>query len=257
MEYLFKDTDIAAQRLRVLADVYAESSRVFMQEVVTTRPQLAVDLGCGPGYTTRLLADTTRCERAIGVDSSEHFLALARENAPAHISFLSHDVTQIPFPIEQSDLLFCRMLLTHLQNPLAVIERWQTQLRPHGLLLLEEVEHIQTEYPQFRLYLDIVATLLEQQDNQLYIGHLLDAWPAVPGLQRRMSRVYTLPVATTQAARMFSMNIVTWKKQPFIQQHYATALIEQLERDLHELAASATPGSVITWGMRQLAYERV
>jgi ubiquinone/menaquinone biosynthesis C-methylase UbiE len=257
MTYLFKDTDIAAQRLQVLADVFAPASRAFMQDAVKTGLQVAVDLGCGPGYTTRLLADMTRCKQAIGIDSSAYFLTLARENAPEHMSFLAHDVTQVPFPIEQSDVMSCRMLLTHLQNPASVIERWQTQLRPHGLLLLEEVEWIQTEYAPFRLYLDIVAALLAQQHNQLYIGSFLDTMHVADGLQRYMSRVYRLPVSTSQAARMFSMNIVTWKKQPFIQQHYAPALIEQLEQDLQALAATPTQKSVITWGMRQLAYERV
>jgi ubiquinone/menaquinone biosynthesis C-methylase UbiE len=78
--------------------------------------------------------------QAIGLDSSEHFLTLASRNATERISFVCHDITQIPFPAGQSDLIFCRMLLTHLQDPLSVIELWVTQLRLQGLLLLEEVE---------------------------------------------------------------------------------------------------------------------
>ena len=79
MSYLFQDTDRAARRLQVLADVFAPSSRAFMQDIVSVVPQLAVDLGCGPGYTTRLLVDTTRCVRAIGLDNSEHFLTRPAE----------------------------------------------------------------------------------------------------------------------------------------------------------------------------------
>src|SRR5262245_10740178 len=112
MSYLFKDTDLAAQRLQVLAEVYAPSSRAFLQDAVNTVPQLALDLGCGPGYTTHLLAETTSSLRTIGLDSSEHFLTLARRNANEHIAFLRHDATQVPFPTGPSDLIFCRMLLT-------------------------------------------------------------------------------------------------------------------------------------------------
>src|SRR5215469_2006859 len=157
MPYLFQDTGRAARRLQVLADVFAPSSRAFLQDLVSVVPQVAVDLGCGPGYTTRLLVDTTRCVRAIGLDNSAHFLTLARRNATARMSFLQHDVTQIPFPIEQSALISCRFLLTHLREPQSVIERWATQLRPQGRLFLEEVEGIQTEHALFRAYLDIVA----------------------------------------------------------------------------------------------------
>ncbi|MBV9232076.1 MAG: class I SAM-dependent methyltransferase [Chloroflexi bacterium] len=257
MPYLFKDTDLAAYRLRVLADVFAVSSRTFLQDVVTTTPQLAVDLGCGPGYTTHLLADTTHCVRAIGLDNSEHFLTLASRSATERISFVRHDVTQIPFPTGQSDLISCRMLLTHLQDPLSVIECWGTQLRPHGLLLLEEVEWIQTELSLFRSYLDIVAAMLKQQANQLYIGPLLDKHQMGNELRRCISRVYHLPVSTAQAATMFYLNIQSWKNQPFIQKHYSATIIDQMEHDLQELTATSTSESEIEWGMRQIAYERV
>jgi len=255
VSYLFGDTDKAALRLQVLADVFAEPSRAFLQEVVDMPPRLVLDLGCGPGYTTHLLAQTTRCVEAIGLDSSEHFVTLAERTETERVWFMRHDVTQVPFPTEHGDLLFSRMLLTHLQDPQAVIERWATQLRPDGLLLLEEVEWIQTDQPSFRTYLGIVAAMLEQQRNQLYIGPLLDAMQPGGYLRCCMSRVYRLPVTTKQAATMFSLNIQTWKGQPFIQQHYAAGTIEQLEEDLRELAETSTSEGEIEWGMRQIAYD--
>jgi trans-aconitate 2-methyltransferase len=257
MSYLFQDTDRAARRLQVLADVFAPSSCAFVQDSVSRVPQLAVDLGCGPGYTTRLLLDTTRCVRAIGLDNSEHFLTIARRNATVRMSFLRHDVTQVPFPIQQSDLISCRFLLTHLREPQSVIERWAIQVCPQGLLLLEEVEWIQTEHALFHTYLDIVAAMLEHQANQLYIGPLLDKLQIGNGLRRRVSRVYHLPVSTVQAATLFYLNIHSWKNQPFIQEHYAASMIEQLEDDLRELVETSTSESEIEWGLRQLAYDRV
>ncbi|GHO92895.1 hypothetical protein KSF_029430 [Reticulibacter mediterranei] len=257
MNYLFRDTDLAARRLKVLADVYAPTSRAFLEAVVTNTPRVAVDLGCGPGYTTRLLAEVTACKRAVGIDASEYFLSLARQDAPEHISFLSHDVTQVPFPIEPSDLIFCRFLLTHLQDPQRIIKRWATQLGPRGLLLVEEVEWIESEHPALSTYLSIVAAMLEQQANQLYIGPALDAMPVGDGLQKRMSRVYRYPVSTKQAATMFSMNVPAWKNRPFLQEHYAPDMIEQLEQELHSLAETSTAEGEITWGMRQIAYERI
>ncbi len=257
MAYLFGDTDRAAQRLRVLAEVFAESSRPFLQGMAETPPQLAIDLGCGPGYTTHLLADATQCARAVGLDSSEHFIALAGRDATERVSFVRHDVTQVPFPTGEGDLIYCRMLLTHLQDSQAVIERWATQLRPGGLLLIEEVEWIRTQQQSLRGYLDIAAALLEQQGNHLYIGSLLDAMQPGGGLERRMSWVRRVRVSTRQAATMFSLTMQTWKHHPFIQQHYSSSTIERLEDALHKLAETATSEGEIRWGVRQLAYERV
>lgn len=257
MSYLFGDSDRAAQRLRVLADVFATSSRPFLQGMTETPPQLALDLGCGPGYSTRLLADATQCARAIGLDNSERFITLAGRSATEHLSFIRHDVTRVPFPTGASDLIYCRMLLTHLRDPQSLIERWATQLRPGGLLLIEEVEWIRTDQPSLRAYLEILGALLEQQGSRLYIGAQLDAMQPGGGLSRRMSWVSILPVSTAQAATMFSLNIVSWKDQPFIQQHYGANFIKQLEDALQKLAKTSTSRGEVRWGVRQLAYERL
>jgi trans-aconitate 2-methyltransferase len=256
MSYLFKDTGLAARRLQILADVFAPASRAFLQDIVCTVPQVAVDLGCGPGYTTLLLAEVTQCVQAIGLDKSEHFLALAQRHATAQIAFLQHDISQIPFPVGSGDLLSCRFLLTHLTDPPSIIERWLTQLRPGGSLLVEEVEGIQTTNSTFRSYLEIVAAMLEQQANQLYIGSFLDQYPLGAGIRWRMSRVYRLPVSTQKAAAMFHPNIQTWKDHPFIQAHYAGSKIEQIEQDLQELVETSTSEGEIVWGLRQLVFER-
>ncbi|GHO85885.1 class I SAM-dependent methyltransferase [Dictyobacter formicarum] len=257
MTYLFRDTDRAARRLQVLAEVYTPSSEAFLQDIVHTQPQLALDLGCGPGYTTHLLAKTTRSAQTIGLDSSTHFIELATKSATGQISFLQHDVTQTPFPVGPADLIFCRMLLTHLQDPQATIERWLTQLKPGGLLLIEEVDWINTDKPILRDYLAIVAAMLKQQHNQLYIGEQLDAHqPTASGIQRPLSRVYQLPVTTANAATMFYLNIQTWKNHPFIQQNYPITQIEQMEDELGTLTTSTSTHNEITWGMRQIAYQK-
>lgn len=90
------------------------------------------------------------------------------------------------------------MLLTHLRDPISVLERWETQLRPKGLLLVEEVEWIQTEHPLLHRYLEIQAALLRQQANELYIGLRLQQYQVNDQLKRRLSRVYHLPVSTAR-----------------------------------------------------------
>lgn len=256
MSYLFQDTERAALRLRVVADVFAFSSRPFLQQMPgRVSPEVAVDLGCGPGYTTSLLAEVTRSPRVIGLDSSEHFLSLASSHAPAHCSFIQHDVTTIPFPTGPVDLIFARLLLSHLQDPLSVLERWGTQLRPQGYLLLEEVEWIHTEHPLLSQYLAIQADLFRQQAIELYIGPLLEQHQVSKPLRRRLSSITPVPVATAQVATMFSLNLPAWKHHPFIQRQYGT-IIDQLEQDLLDLAQQPTAAGEHVWGMRQLVYER-
>jgi SAM-dependent methyltransferase len=256
MHYQFGDTAIAAQRLKVLAEVYAASTSTFLGEAVTTPPTLVVDLGCGPGYTTHLLADTLGGERVVGLDHSAHFIALACQTATARVSFVQHDVTAVPFPAEAGDLLYARLVLAHLRNPAAVLTTWATQLRPQGLLLLEEVEWIHTNSAVFTTYLDIVVAMLAQQSTNMYAGQEVHALPAPTLLTRRSSQVRQVAVTSVHAATMFFLNMQTWKHLPFIQTHYPATLLKQLEEDLRLLAEAPRTSVDIEWGMRQLVYER-
>ena len=69
MTYSFGDSDMAALRLKIVAEVFAEASRQFLVQVGVS-PRLALDLGCGLGYSTHLLAETLRCQRTVGLDGA-------------------------------------------------------------------------------------------------------------------------------------------------------------------------------------------
>ncbi len=252
MRYLFGDSDLAAQRLAVLADVFAESSRSFLLDAGIGAPHLALDLGCGPGYSTHFIADVLPCHQVVGLDNSDHFIALAKKSKTESVSFYLHDITAIPFPVEPADLLYCRFLMTHLKEPHSAILKWATQLRPQGFLLMEEVEWIHTNNNTFDTYLKIVATMLENQSNTLYVGLLLDRLEDSDVLRKRMSRIGRLQVSTRNAAKMFSMNIQSWKQQSFIRENYSDTTIEELEADLKALNQESRNQTETEWGLRQI-----
>lgn len=254
--YTFGDSDLAAWRLALVAETFAGTSAAFMRESVTTRPQLAADLGCGPGYTTHLLADTLKPERTVGLDNSENFLAHTSTAASDNVSFHLHDITTAPFPEAPFDLIFSRLVLTHLQDPMAAIARWIDQLRPGGLLLLEEVERIYTKVPALVTYLDIQQVMLAQQSNQLYIGPRLDNITASGKLHRRSSNVRTLPVPADRAAAMFHMNLTVWRHNDFVRQTYAPTTLDALEQDLQTIAQGHTEDPPVEWQLRQIVIER-
>ena len=80
--YTFGDTDLAAERLRLLARMYEPSSGALLESVAAAEPcRLALDLGCGPGHTTRLVAERTRALQVIGIDQSERAISRALQGA--------------------------------------------------------------------------------------------------------------------------------------------------------------------------------
>ena len=250
MTYQFSDTALAARRLSYLAQVFEPTTRSFLSGSAANRSGICLDLGCGIGHTTRLLYEITDSE-VIGLDSSEGFLSIATDSAPSQIGFACHDVLKVPFPPGPADTLFCRFLLSHLSNPLTVVNRWVEQLQPGGCLLLEEVERIDVVDALFDDYLAIVAALLASQSQELYIGPILST--ARPTSARVVhDRVADLSVPGAQAATMFHMNIQSWKNQDYIRDQYPPDLISDMQENLRTVADEETPAGPAVWSLRQI-----
>ncbi len=259
--YLFGDSDVAARRLEFLAQVFARSTRTFFTDAGVGAPAHAVDLGCGPGYTTRLLAKILGCQRVSGLDNSQAFISLARSLAQdrdgENVSFHLHDITQAPFPIEPANLLYCRFLITHLADPEETISVWTTQLQSSAYLLIEETEWINTSLSMFTDYLEMTESMLASQSNSLYPGGLLDNMVDTDYLKSRHSRVYRLSVTNADAATMFSLNLQSMKDHTFIYANYEAAEIQRMEQDLLTLSQTPVSESQIEWGIRQVVLQRV
>ena len=258
MSYLFGDSPAAQQRLDVLARTFQSPTRKFLSNFKPSATTLAVDLGCGPGHTTRLIADLLPFERVVGLDKSTNFVSNASNSAAPRLSFLNHDVTCAPFPLPPADLIFCRFLLPHLPTPERALALWACQLSHSGSLLLEEVHWIHTRNPIFDSYLSALARVLEAQGTALYAGSrlpdLLDGAP----FRVVSDQTHRHPVSNVDAATMFSMNIRSWGATHPATALYGSTFLRTLHSDLREIAGDfSAADSEIEWGMRQMVLEPV
>ena len=256
LSYALGHSEIAATRLEMVARLFDPATRLFLREAGGATRNLAIDLGCGPGHTTALLAEVLRCRRTVGFDLSVEFIERARGEGSDRVAFHVHDVTAVPFPEGPADLVYCRFLLSHLCDPVANIARWATQLRPGGLLMLDEVESIATSSPALERYLEILDQMLRSQSNQLYIGPELDRAAVPPSLAKRKSGILEFSVSPSEAAAMFALNLRTWRDHPFVRTHVEEGEVQRLERELDALQSHVPKGVEIIWKLRHLIYER-
>ncbi|MGH3088524.1 MAG: class I SAM-dependent methyltransferase [Rubrobacteraceae bacterium] len=245
--YTFGEGDIASRRLGLLSEVFESTSREFLAEAVDFRPEVALDLGCGPGHTTRLVAEVLEPDLTIGVERSAAFLSEARAASREGVAFIEGDVTDMPLPA--ADVIFVRFLLGHLPLPEKIVAKWTKKLNPGGLLLLEEVEEIRTREPTLRRYLDIVSAMLAHHGSELCVGPRLDA------MLEGVTRTSSLEPTLGEAARMFSMNLATWREDEFIRETYAGHEMDDLEASLLGLTGSRTRGDIV-WRLRRIVIER-
>jgi trans-aconitate 2-methyltransferase len=254
--YAFGDGPAAARRLDLLAELFEPASRSFLERVagLARRPGLGVDLGCGTGHTTRLVAEVLKPDRTVGLDQSEFFVAVA-DGGPPGVEFAVHDVTRVPFPCPPADVCYGRLLLSHLPDPGAALAAWATQLAPGGLLLADEVDRIHTDLPALRGYLEVAGALLATRGHTLEIGPVLARLPDPPGLVRRDDRIGHLAPPAHRAAAMFALNLAVWGGEAV---RAGVASADQLDRLATGLAAVAdgeVDGS-IRWELRQLVLQR-
>ena len=267
--YAFGDGHDAAARLASMAEIFEEPSRSFLARCLESSGvpvDLAVDLGCGPGYSTALLLGVSGARCVAGLDESPDFLAIAERRLGDRALFRRHDLRETPWPSELSaasggaapGLAYARLVLAHLAEPEALAARWLGELGPGGLLLLEEIEWIRTDESVLAHYLDLATDLVAAHGGAMLAGPLVDRLDLEPAGHVISSTVVEWPVATHDAARMFAMNLAVWRDDPEVVGLVASPdELDELASALEQIAGGAFgSGGRIVWGLRQAALRR-
>lgn len=118
----------ADERGRPFADLLARLRVVDPVDVV--------DLGCGPGNLTRLLAEIWPAARVRGVDSSEAMIEKARDDVP-EVDFELADLRDWVARGEDADVLIANATLQWLPDHLDLLPRLVERVRPGGRLAFQ------------------------------------------------------------------------------------------------------------------------
>lgn len=239
--YTYGDDGSALRRLALVARAYEQVSAPFLAEHAARqgRPEGVVDLGCGPGFTTALLARVLTPRRLIGIDSSPRFLEAARSRVPG-ARFHHHDATVTPLPGAPVEVIYARLLLAHLPDPLGALDRWRAGLGRGGVLLVEDLEAIDAPAGALQTYDHVAAEVVRRGGGVMYGG------AAIAGLGGRRVPV-TVPAAT--AATIYLFNVRRWldgggAPRPREQ-------LRELRRGLERLTRR-DDGQTVSWIVRQL-----
>jgi trans-aconitate 2-methyltransferase len=107
----------------------------LLARVPLTVPRQVVDLGCGPGNSTELLAARYRAAHIVGTDTSEAMLAAARVRLPS-LTFESGDIATWS-PATPVDLVFANASLHWVRDHDRLIPRLMAAVAPGGALAVQ------------------------------------------------------------------------------------------------------------------------
>lgn len=98
-------------------------------------PRRVLDLGCGNGNLTSLLAKRHRAEY-FGLDLSENMIEEAKERLGVQAVLTVGDAEALPYEADFFDLLLCNASFHHYPNPRKALSEMRRVLKPGGILIL-------------------------------------------------------------------------------------------------------------------------
>jgi len=128
----------------------------LLARVPLDAPRVVVDLGCGPGNSTELLAQRFPTARIIGTDSSPAMLATARQRLP-QLSFELGDIADWA-PAEPVDLAYANASLQWVGDHARLLPQLLSALAPGGVLAVQMPDNL--DEPSHRLMRETAEALL-------------------------------------------------------------------------------------------------
>jgi SAM-dependent methyltransferase len=112
----------------------------FATLVDPCRGQRALDVGCGPGALTAVLADRLGPTAVAAVDPSESFVSAARERLP-DVDIQPAPAEALPFPDDTFDLALAQLVVPFMAKPEAGLSEMARVTRPGGVVSASVWDH--------------------------------------------------------------------------------------------------------------------
>jgi SAM-dependent methyltransferase len=144
--YVHARDDKEYQRLRDQAAMWRPATEAVLDRIGLKPGMSCLDIGCGPGAVMRLMADRVGPGgRVTGVDVDGRLGRLAlgelRNEGGSEFEFVEGDALKLEtVPAGPFDLSFCRLVLMHLSDPVALLEKMHHWTKQGGYVAAQEFD---------------------------------------------------------------------------------------------------------------------
>jgi len=120
----------------------ARATEAFLTDIGVSRGWACLDVGCGDGQVTLAMARAVGpTGRVVGIDIDSEALELSRlqsARAGLAVDFVRADAAQVVEP-DAFELAYARLVLSHLTDPLSVLQAMRDSVHPSGVVAIEDL----------------------------------------------------------------------------------------------------------------------
>jgi len=145
-QYVMGRTPEEYERLRQQARVWERATATLLDQVSLSSGARCLDVGCGPGETMRLMAERVGpTGHVVGLDADADIgrAAIDALRAAGHgqCAFVAGDLADTDdIPDAGFDLVFGRLILLHVPDPVAALRRMWRWTAPGGHLVIQDYD---------------------------------------------------------------------------------------------------------------------
>jgi ubiquinone/menaquinone biosynthesis C-methylase UbiE len=143
-DYVLARTSEEYQRLRRQAQLWEQVTAQLLDRVGLGAGMRCLDVGCGPGEVMRLMAERVGAGgRVTGLDNDgrvgREAVQVLRATVAGQFEFVQADAeTTGEPPGAPFDLVYARLLLFHVRDPVAMVRTMYDWTRPGGVLVVQD-----------------------------------------------------------------------------------------------------------------------
>lgn len=180
----FTDTERQNElkRLHEQANIARSAEIMELKKFGLASGTRALEIGCGPGFVTALMAEECAPGEAFGLDASDELLDAAnRLVKPQHknITFIKGDAYETGLAPASYDFIYNRMIYQHLADPLRAVKEAKRLLRSGGKIVIADVDAgwqmIEPNCPEFNQLNELACRAQVKVGGDRFIGRKLPA----------------------------------------------------------------------------------
>lgn len=170
-DYILGTHDEEIERLGLQHSVWRPRALMTWRKAGFTAGHTLLDVGCGPGYATRDLADIAGANgRVVAIDRSRRFLDVLEASGRENVTTFERDLDADDLPDVQADGAWIRWVFAFVKNPRNLLRKIVQRVKPGGTIAIHEY----FDYSTWR-----IAPRSELFEN--FVTEVMESWRADGG----------------------------------------------------------------------------